>query len=33
MADERSKLLCQENPGNRLMVHESDIPLEILYNS
>ena len=30
MADERSKLLCQENPGNRLMVHESDIPFPTL---
>ena len=31
-ADEKSKLICQENPGFRVKVKESEIPLEILYN-
>ena len=31
-ADEKSKLICQENPGFRVKVKESAIPLEILYN-
>jgi hypothetical protein len=31
-ADEKSKLICQENPGFRMKVKESKIPLEILYN-
>ena len=28
----KAVMVCQENPGNRLSVKESDFPLEILYN-
>jgi hypothetical protein len=32
LAEAKTQMKCSENPGNRLKVKESDIPLEVLYN-